>query len=758
MTLAVEVTPDYEDLGLLGTGGMGEVRRVLDRRLGRVMAMKILRADLLGNPAAVARFVEEAQATAQLQHPGIVPVHDIGRLPDGRTWFTMREVQGRTLADVIREVHDASPGDRWEAGPSGWTFRRLVDAFRAVCEAVGYAHARAVVHRDLKPQNVMVGPFGEVLVLDWGLAMVRGGAGESVVTVRSGDDALETRMGTVAGTPAYMPPEQARGQIDRIGPATDVYALGAILYEILAGRPPYEGADGRAVLRAVLTGPPAPPQRARPGSATFGFEDTWHLPSGPPLPEDLVAACLCAMDREPEARFADAGLLAAEVASWADGARRRDRALALVAEAEAARPAALALVARAQALREDARSRLEATPPWAPVEDKAPAWAMEDEAAALEERADIEEARFLVRVHGALAEEPDLPEGHALLALHYRDRMQRAETLREGGARRYELLVRAHDRGQHAPWLEGVGAITLATDVPAAVALYRYREIGRRLVAEPAGNLGTTPLVRAPLAMGSWLLVLHAPGREAVRYPVRIDRQAHWEGGTVSLPLQGSLSPDEVYVPAGWFARGGDPLASGSPPASRVWVDAFVVRRFAATNAEYLAFLATCSAAEAERCAPAEWQRVGDSIRSPANLRPDLPVVGIDRDAAEAFARAAGGRLLRADEWEKAARGVDARIFPWGNTFDATFCRMRESAAEARICEVDSHPVDESPYGVRGLAGNACTWCADTHAGRGVYRGGAWAFHATSVRSACSYVAARGYRYYGLGVRIARDP
>jgi serine/threonine protein kinase len=197
----------YEDLGLLGTGGMGEVRRVRDRDLGRTMACKVIHAEMMEQPALLARFIEEAQASAQLQHPGIVPVHEIGRMADGRFYFTMAEVKGRTFTDVIAEVHGASRGDRWEPGAAGWTFRRLVDALARACEAVAYAHARGVVHRDLKPENIMLGAHGEVLVVDWGLAKVLGrpdrvaeaGELDVVATDRSRDHAHMTQVGQSGG-------------------------------------------------------------------------------------------------------------------------------------------------------------------------------------------------------------------------------------------------------------------------------------------------------------------------------------------------------------------------------------------------------------------------------------------------------------------------------------------------------------------------------------------------------------------------------
>ena len=141
--------------------------------LGRQLALKIIQDFALDHPSLLARFLDEAQTTAQLQHPGIIPIYDMGTLSDGRVWFTMKEVSGQTFEAVISQVHRASRS-RWEPAASGWTLRRLVDALRQVCEAVGYAHSRGVVHRDLKPGNIMVGSHGEVLVLDWGLVKVLG--------------------------------------------------------------------------------------------------------------------------------------------------------------------------------------------------------------------------------------------------------------------------------------------------------------------------------------------------------------------------------------------------------------------------------------------------------------------------------------------------------------------------------------------------------------------------------------------------------
>jgi tetratricopeptide (TPR) repeat protein/tRNA A-37 threonylcarbamoyl transferase component Bud32 len=235
----------------IGRGGMGEVLRARDPQLGRELAVKMLRgghdhSDLLR------RFIEEAQVCSQLQHPGIVPVYDLGALPDGRPFFAMKLVKGRTLADLLRER--GSPAD---------DLPRYLGIFEQVCQAVAYAHSKGVIHRDLKPDNVMVGAFGEVQVMDWGLAKVlrppQGAAAQdtaafSVVrTVRSasGD---ESRDGQALGTPAYMAPEQARGEVERLDERCDVFGLGAILCEVLTGRPPFTGGTPEEVHARAMRG------------------------------------------------------------------------------------------------------------------------------------------------------------------------------------------------------------------------------------------------------------------------------------------------------------------------------------------------------------------------------------------------------------------------------------------------------------------------------------------------------------------------
>jgi len=227
------VVDRYEQIHLIGSGTFGDVWQVRDRVLSRILAMKLQRSEHRRSHHMRARFLTEARITADLQHPGIVAVHDQGELGDGRLWFTMKEVRGRTLRTVVDEVHAAAGPDGFRAAASGWTFRRLIDAFARIAQAVAFAHSRKVMHRDLKLDNVMVGEFGEVLVMDWGLARRVDDPSEDPEdpsAMLEAELSVElTQGGDVLGTPAYMPPEQARGRRDLHGTHSDVYALGAIL-------------------------------------------------------------------------------------------------------------------------------------------------------------------------------------------------------------------------------------------------------------------------------------------------------------------------------------------------------------------------------------------------------------------------------------------------------------------------------------------------------------------------------------------------
>jgi serine/threonine-protein kinase len=231
----------YQVEAEIARGGMGEVWRARDLDLGRPLALKVLQQRHGGDPELVRRFREEAQVTGQLQHPGIPPVHEVGTLPDGRPFLAMKLIRGQTLEALLAQ----RPSPAAE-------LPRFLAVFEQVAQTLAYAHSRGVIHRDLKPANVMVGAFGEVQVMDWGLAKVLG-AGEReeetaeasvIATGRVGDTGTWSLAGDVLGTPAYMAPEQARGEVGSLDERCDVFGLGAVLCVLLTGQPPFRGGSG----------------------------------------------------------------------------------------------------------------------------------------------------------------------------------------------------------------------------------------------------------------------------------------------------------------------------------------------------------------------------------------------------------------------------------------------------------------------------------------------------------------------------------
>jgi WD40 repeat protein/serine/threonine protein kinase len=297
-------------------GGLGEVFVAFDRELNRSVALKEVQARWAHDPDAQARFLREAEVTGRLEHPGIVPVYSLGRYADGRLFYAMRLVEGESLRDAIERFHQSRAstlvGD--DRDPA---FRRLLRSLIDACNAVAFAHSRGVIHRDLKPENIMLGPFGETLVVDWGLATAIGERSAHTTRVEAADradgDPSITRPGSVLGTPRYMSPEQAAGALEQVGPASDVYSLGAILYYILVGHPSVPDGDLASVLNRVRRGIFAAPRRLR-RSVDPGLE----------------SICLKAMALDPRERYASPLELAHEVEAWqADARYRGEQAAAL---------------------------------------------------------------------------------------------------------------------------------------------------------------------------------------------------------------------------------------------------------------------------------------------------------------------------------------------------------------------------------------------------------------------------------------------
>jgi tRNA A-37 threonylcarbamoyl transferase component Bud32 len=335
-------TPRYRFQAFLARGGMAEVWRGFDILLARGVALKVLRKPVLADSGFRARFEEEARHVGRLEHPSIVPVYDLGELPDGRPFFVMKLIHGQTLAELL--AARATPADDLP----GW-----VGVFERVCQAVAFAHARGLIHRDLKPSNVMLGELGEVQVLDWGIAKALASgsqpaqgpstpvllsplvAGSATAPGRS-----ETLTGQVRGTPAFMAPEQARAEVDRVGTASDVFGLGGILCVTLTGQPPF----------------------TRAGQAAVGdLEEAFSRLDGCGAEADLIALAKACLAPAPEARPADAAEVADLVKRYREEVAARqaevERLLWIRAAGEAFPPVVEAARAR---FRQNARALLRA--------------------------------------------------------------------------------------------------------------------------------------------------------------------------------------------------------------------------------------------------------------------------------------------------------------------------------------------------------------------------------------------------------------
>lgn len=293
----------YQILQELGRGGMGRVLLARDLDLKRLVAIKICHRV---SPQDLLRFIQEAQIGSQLEHPNIGPIYDAGRTPEGNVFFAMKYIQGISLSKIVEELSKKNPSYQ-----SKYSLRRSLTLFGKVLEGMAYVHSRGVIHRDLKPDNIMIGPFGEVLIVDWGVAKVlgEGGAEKKVQKPAYDSEILNqgmegmTKAGAIVGTPGYMSPEQALGEKEKLSPGSDIYCLGVILYELLSLRRPFPGTEITKVLMAVIQGDFSPPRQTSPEQKI------------PPALESIV---LKAMAQEPLNRYQSCQEMLDDVQSYLD--------------------------------------------------------------------------------------------------------------------------------------------------------------------------------------------------------------------------------------------------------------------------------------------------------------------------------------------------------------------------------------------------------------------------------------------------------
>lgn len=764
----------------LGRGGGGQVVRAFDRELGRTVAMKILSRPPEAGPLtnkSVQRFIAEAQTTGQLEHPNIIPVYDMGVLADGRLYYTMKEVRRHSLREVLQALLRGE-----ELIEEEYTLTRLLNIFRQVCQAMHFAHVRGVVHRDLKPDNIMLGDFGEVLVTDWGLARVQG---REVVTdffLQGGED---HRPGQTLGTPAYMPPEQARGELDLVDELSDVYALGAILYEVLTLEPPFVGKSPFAVMVQVVNEAVVPPRRRVPDRD---------------IPEELEVICLRAMAPERESRFEGAHELYLAIEAYLDGVRPRE---ARRRSEQAARHAEsyFRALGESQALERRARDAAAAVEDWEPVMRKRLVWRLQDEVQSTRHRMARAFGEAVNAYTQSLAYEVDLQSARQGLAQLYWSRFKTAENSQDILTLLYfEALIRQYDDGTYMPLLEGHGELTLAT-FPEGAELFLQPMVDRdrRLVPGDERYLGCSPVQGASLPMGVYQAVIRHEGYRDVVVPLTVGRCVEVDL-VVDMLTEDDIGEGFIYVPPGEFIMGGDDEAFDAHDRADVFVEAMLIARFPVTFRQYLEFINDLWLSHPEQARqrlPSSRGSDGLLVRFDQDLQMvvpdeiviegkarerypagrgsewDLPVIGVSFDDAVSYAQwrsrrdGVSYRLPTEVEWEKAARGTDGRVYPWGNHFDPTFCKMLLSRPEHSQPEpVGVFRADESPYGVRDMAGGVREWVADLSdpsqplhpdAQTCTVRGGAWNQDAKGCRLASRIRIIRQARNNSIGFRLARS-
>jgi len=705
----------------LGHGAMGVVKLVLDRDLQRKVALKTLLPQEAKRPGARARLLREARLAGGLEHPNIVPVYELGLLEDQQPFFTMRRLQGHTLDDILRR--HAVAGD--DQAPEGYGRVRLLTIFIQVCMAVEFAHSRGIVHRDVKPANIMLGDFGEVQLLDWGIARV------TDEMEPEEDDGL-----SLTGTPGYMAPEQILGGSAPSSTVSDVYSLGAVLYELLTLHRPFEHSDPEELMVLCCSEDPVPPSLRAPQRY---------------IPTELDEICLAALRRDPAARTTSARALARQIEGFMEGVREKER---LVREAAEKVLEGQSLTARYEAMRQELAYTLKQSReirgqirPWSNVENKRPMWELQDRARTLRDEVADAFTEATKSFAGALDRMPDHRQAREGLAHLWWSRFVDDERAEDSiSARQSRGMVESFDDGDFADRLRGDGRLTLLTDpADAEVWLYSYEEQDRRLQPTKERFLGHSPLRGVPIPMGSHVLVLRDESLPEVRYPVSIRRMQHHEG-YVRFYRESQIGKSFVYIPGGPFlARGGTTEYGDTEQTREVILPDFAIGRFPVTFREYLDFINDLDEENSDECQARMprtalegmfcernedglWRPIRDivfegkirEIYPDPDAILDLPVVGVSWNDVTAWCEWASKRLgveLRLpteNEWEKAARGVDGRRFPWGNAYDATFANWSGSRPMfSQLEPIGTYPYDESVYGVRDMCGGASNWCAN---------------------------------------------
>ncbi len=759
----VSVSERYAMRGVLGEGGLGEVTRRFDSVLLRTVAVKATRRELVDDDLTNTVLEREALIVAGLEHPNIIPIYDAGTDPSHGPYYVMREINEAPLDVILKKLRD---GD--EKTTREFSLKRMLRFFVQICRAVDYANQSGVIHCDLKPANILLGEFGEVLVVDWGLA-----------------HSQEQGDGPRGGTPGYMAPEQMRIDTE-FSATTDVFALGSILYRMMTLKNAFAVGDRRT----FASDDPQP---------ALSLEYSRPVPPRERAPErdisqDLEDICLKALEFEQKNRHESAGELADAIEEFLEGTKERERRRAeakrLTAggeelaeryhEFDEARPEEIARLAE---LRADLK-------PWARIEEKQELWDAEDMLAVTDSLKIRTLHAAVSSFEQALEAVPHHEEARRSLARLYWAEYERARRRHDDLDRiHFERLVEQYDDGALLNAEDRNGRLVVTCDEPgASLTLFSFREDQRRLVRDTATSLDSGKGESTPLAPGSYVVEATCAERSAC-FAINVRASAETKLD-VTAELVLTLAEGEALIHGGLALLGGTESADAGEPREAL-VETFAIQKRPVTFAEYTQFLDALAVRDPGSIdlhvprtdlgdplvVPGEGWRPSEALLRITNHYGELPAFGVSARSADTFAAwwslktGRNYRLPTDDEWEKAARGVDGRIYTWGNQFDETFCRMRTSRPGASTPEPSgTFEADVSPYGVMDLSGGLADWTLPAAGAAGgtlseegteqrvVYsRGGAWCDAAFDCRLPARQTYVANACSQRVGFRLARS-
>jgi serine/threonine protein kinase/formylglycine-generating enzyme required for sulfatase activity len=712
----------YKNLTPMGMGSFGEVHCALDTLLGREVAIKSLKSQFREEEEILDRFLKEARGTAQLEHPNIMPVHEIGATDELGIYFTMKKIEGETLKEVLDHLDQKT-----SLYLKKYTRDVLLGIFQSVCNGMAFAHSKGVIHRDLKPANIMIGDYGEVLILDWGLVKKLGIKEDASHHVQlhmdefnEGDQTLD---GAVSGTPNYMSPEQADGRIKDVGFHSDIYSMGAILYHILAYVPPFEKTQIRQLLENVKIGRFEAPRKRRPALK---------------IPKELNAICLKAMSLYPLKRYGSIAQLSQDVSKYLGhfevsaykapqivNVWRTCKRNPIKSSVAAGILVALTLgfsIQRVMVFGIYSASFDQAEQLYVEGDQLVDqACAVYDELTALQRDTELkvktdQEVKLqveLVQLERKVAAKFNVAEVmYKGIPEPYNQRQEVHDGFVNIMRQRINFALYRKQYDQAREWLATVRlrikqpGVKVGPDVMETLALIEQRIDGLgsleitgpenirevmvwpvfdgeiRKVMGDAVKRGTLPINLPAIKKGSYVLTIKREGGGILPYPIYVN---HSEDKKVELAIPDSIPAGMVYVPGGTFIYGGK--ESRFYRENRRSLPGFFINKYEVVFSEYLEFWKGLPDGAKKKAYTSRirfhtddrtfvdgWNAEG--ILTDERLQMNHPVVGITLDAAKAFCEWKSkqvGELIRlptAEEWEKAARGVDGRKYVWGNGFN----------------------------------------------------------------------------------------